>query len=776
MRALAALRKRWNARPDRGTIPRSYAAWIRRYRWLVLAFWAITVPLLTITAPSLGAGGDQLANVIPLDSPAIQAEIRSVEEFGFPLSSRTAVLQHNPDGLSVYTRAQSVLDAVSVDQGPQPYPLLGAIPVPNGPPLFRESGERGTAVLTYLFMKPSSGFARQQEAAQRYIDTYLSGPNDSVTGVVGSIPARAEQAELVERWLPVLEILTVIAIALLVAVNFRSVLAPVVALAGSALAFVVMVRVAGLVGVVLGIAVPAELEPVAGSATARHRHRLHDLLYLGPGGAQASRRRLERRVRRSVGSFTPIIIAAGVTVAAGTAALLAATSDFFRSFGPPMALAVLVGVLVSITFVPALLAVFGPRVFWPNPLGRPNVPDEAAPIPWSDRVEPPTGSWLVERLTRKPVAGAILALCTIVLLLMSFPLTQARLGIGFTQSLPESNPVKMTSSVAGEAYAPGITSPTTVLLEGEDVATEFDALLELQLKIEEQPGVAAVVGPSLNLTRRQLGVFLSESEDAARMLIVFSNDPLDALAIQDMGQLEDNFASLLEGTPLEGATYSFAGDTALGNGLISTTSSDLRRIALAALVVNLILLMGFLRAVVAPLYLLACSALALTASLGMTTLVFQGLLGYDGLTFYVPFATAVLLVALGSDYNIFGVGNVWDIAHRRPLLEAVRVAVPQSTRAITAAGITLAVSFGLLVVIPLRSFHELAFTMALGIMIDVLIVRSLMVPSLLTLVGYVSGWPGGHLKYAKRVEREEAAERELQAAASQAAASAATPT
>ena len=776
MRALTALRKRWIARPDRGTIPRGYASWIRRYRWLVLVFWAIAVPLLTVTAPSLGAGGDQLANVIPLDSPAIQAEIRSVEEFGFPLSSRTAVLQHNPDGLSVFTRTQSVLDALSVDQGPQPYPLLGAIPVPNGPPLFRESGERGTAVLTYLFMKPSSGFARQQDAAQDYIDTYLSGPNDSVTGVVGSIPARAEQAELVERWLPVLEILTVIAIALLVAVNFRSVLAPFVALAGSALAFVVMVRVAGLVGVVLGIAVPAELEPLLvalllGIVTD------YTIFYIS---ALAAHKRAgddwNHGFVEAVGSFTPIIIAAGVTVAAGTAALLAATSDFFRSFGPPMALAVLVGVLVSITFVPALLAVIGPRVFWPNPLGRPNLPDEAAPIPWSDRVEPPTGSWLVERLTRKPVAAAVLALCTIVLLLMSLPLTQARLGIGFTQSLPENNPVRMTSSVAGEAYAPGITSPTTLLLEGEDVAAEFDALLELQLKIEEQPGVAAVVGPSLNLTRRQLGVFLSDSDDAARMLIVFSNDPLDALAIQDMGQLEENFASLLEGTPLEGATYSFAGDTALGNGLISTTSSDLRRIALAALVVNLLLLMGFLRAVVAPLYLLTCSALALTASLGMTTLFFQGLLGYDGLTFYVPFATAVLLVSLGSDYNIFGVGHVWEMAHRRPLLEAVRVAVPQSTRAITAAGITLAVSFGLLVVIPLRSFHELAFTMALGIMIDVLIVRSLMVPSLLTLVGYVSGWPGGHLKYAKRVEREEAAERELQAAASQAAASAATPT
>jgi RND superfamily putative drug exporter len=274
-----------------------------------------------------------------------------------------------------------------------------------------------------------------------------------------------------------------------------------------------------------------------------------------------------------------------------------------------------------------------------------------------------------------------------------------------------------------------------------------------------------VVGPSLNLTRRQLGVFLSDNNNAARMLVVLDNDPLEALAIEDLGALEATFPTLLEGTPLQNATFSFAGDTALANGLIDTTSDDLRRIALAALVVNLLLLIGFLRALVAPVYLLACSALALTASLGMTTMVFQDMLGYDGLTFYVPFAAAVLLVALGSDYNIFGVGHVWEMASRRPLLEAIRVAVPQSTRAITAAGITLAVSFGLLAVIPLRSFRELALTMGVGIMIDVLIVRSLMVPSLLTLVGYASGWPGTHLKNAKRIEEEEAAISELNAAA-----------
>ena len=68
-----------------------------------------------------------------------------------------------------------------------------------------------------------------------------------------------------------------------------------------------------------------------------------------------------------------------------------------------------------------------------------------------------------------------------------------------------------------------------------------------------------------------------------------------------------------------------------------------------------------------------CSTLALAASLGLTTLVFQGFLGHDDLTYHVPFAVAVLLLSLGSDYNVFVVGRIWEEAERMPLPEAIAV-------------------------------------------------------------------------------------------------------
>lgn len=102
------------------------------------------------------------------------------------------------------------------------------------------------------------------------------------------------------------------------------------------------------------------------------------------------------------------------------------------------------------------------------------------------------------------------------------------------------------------------------------------------------------------------------------------------------------------------------------------------------LAVNFMLLALFLRALVAPLYLLAASLLSVAATLGLTTYVFQVLLGHDDLTYYVPFAAGVLLVSLGSDYNVFVVGRIWQEARRTTLREATR-SQPRAPRARSAS-------------------------------------------------------------------------------------------
>jgi RND superfamily putative drug exporter len=175
------------------------------------------------------------------------------------------------------------------------------------------------------------------------------------------------------------------------------------------------------------------------------------------------------------------------------------------------------------------------------------------------------------------------------------------------------------------------------------------------------------------------------------------------------------------------------GETALTAEAIDATTADMGRVALAVLLVTLAALALFLRALLAPAYLLAASILALLATLGVTVWIFQRVLGYEGLVYFVPFAAGVLLVSLGSDYNIFVVGRIFQEARRRPLRDAVAVAAPRASQAITTAGLALAASFAVLAVIPLDQFRELAVAMALGVLIDAFIVRSLMVPALVAL-------------------------------------------
>ena len=111
------------------------------------------------------------------------------------------------------------------------------------------------------------------------------------------------------------------------------------------------------------------------------------------------------------------------------------------------------------------------------------------------------------------------------------------------------------------------------------------------------------------------------------------------------------------------------------------------------------------------------------------------------MTFYEPFATAVLLLAFRSDYNVFVVGVIWREGRDAPLEVALRRSLPSSAAAISTAGLTLAASFVLVAMIPLATFRQIAFRMGTGLVLDTFVVRPVLTPSLLTVLGRASSWP-----------------------------------
>jgi RND superfamily putative drug exporter len=457
------------------------------------------------------------------------------------------------------------------------------------------------------------------------------------------------------------------------------------------------------------------------------------------------------------GDVLAIVLVAGLTIVAATTALLAADLEFFQVFGPGLALAVLGSLLVVVTFVPAALAIVGGRVFWPaRPKPRADRQDEErddAEQADDGEGEAAAGGWqgrVVALAVRRPALTT--AACVGLLLVAATGLTRLDVANPLIRSLPDdAEPDPAYRAATGALPADGIVSPTVAVLRGEDLTQKRARLDRLQALIGRQPGVAGVLGPGTAPGVPAGGVVLTKDGGLARFLIVLEADPLGARAVDALERLEARMPELLRRSGLGGAEVLFAGDTALTAAIVERAIDDLTVVGPLALVALYVVLALYLRALVAPLYLVLSSVLGVAAAFGLTAYAAGPVLDAESFSYIVPFAVAILLVALGSDYNVFLVGRIWEEVRRRSLRDAVSVGSGRAAGPITTAGFILAGSFALLALVPLTTFRAIAFAMAAGLLIDVILVRTLLVPALISLVGPVSGWPGRRFARADTV-------------------------
>jgi putative drug exporter of the RND superfamily len=435
--------------------------------------------------------------------------------------------------------------------------------------------------------------------------------------------------------------------------------------------------------------------------------------------------------------------------------------QLIRAFGPALAVTVLAAMVVSLTLAPALIAIFGSALFWPGPRwfrtsrkavrrsarAQAGAPTRALGSAWQGR------ETIARLAALRPVALLIVAACALALLGTAVNATRMRLGAPLVTALPASSRPVRAQAAAAKGFAVGVLAPTEVLILEPGVTSNTAALERLQSTLAKQPGVAGVVGPATlpaalakaaipSVAARLPNPMLASSGDAARFGIIEQTDPLGPAAADSLQALEARLPRLVRAAGLTGARIEVGGETAAVGQAVTATRSSLGELALIMLAVTFVLLAIFLRALLAPLYLLAASVLSLLATLGITVWIFQDRLGYDGLMYYVPFTVAVLLISLGADYNVFVVGRIWEEARRRPLRDAIAVAGSQASRAITVAGLALATSFALLALIPLQQFREVGVAMAAGIVLDAIVARSLLVPALVALFGRAGMWPG----------------------------------
>ena len=675
-------------------IPRSYAFAIVGMRYVVVLGWLAAVALAVLYLPSLSAGSG-VGDLVPSGSAALRAEADATRLFRVPMSAPVAVVQENPRGLPLAVQEKAGRSAISVDRGSGRIPgLAGAPPIANTAGAFPGSRHKSTTVITFLYFRPGTSMAAQTDGGEAYARRYAGSARDHFAGVTGPIPARYEQGQIIARYLPWVEAATVLAIFVIVGWHFRSFGAPLATLVCAGTTYLLAVHFVAWAAGRMGVTIPPDLEPVLvvlllGVTTdycvfylSGMRTRLADGM---PRIAAA---------RMTTAEYTPIIVAAGLVVAAGTASLVVARIQLLRAFGPGLALTVLTAMVVSITLGPALIAVFGGLLFRPGParlrqadLGRDGTaaPDGVRSRRWllGGRTPAEHGARLA---ATRPVALLIVLACLAGLMVAAWGATGLRLGSPIIRELPASAEAARAEAAASRGFVPGILGPTDILVLGPGLSAKTADLQRLQHTLARQPGVAGVVGPAnLPPAAQPLNLMLARGGNGARFAVIERTDPLGPVAVDRVRALERVLPALSRSAGLTGVRFEVGGETALTAEAIDATTADMGRIAVAVLLVTLVLLALFLRALLAPGYLLAASVLALLATLGVTIWIFQRVLGYEG----------------------------------------------------------LAGSFAVLAVIPLDQFRELAVAMALGVIIDAFIVRSLMVPAMVALFGSAGRWPGG---------------------------------
>jgi RND superfamily putative drug exporter len=273
----------------------------------------------------------------------------------------------------------------------------------------------------------------------------------------------------------------------------------------------------------------------------------------------------------------------------------------------------------------------------------------------------------------------------------------------------------------------------------------FNSNLQMLSAGFEKNGNPAFFAPSLAASSPELknliDLFLSQNGQAARLYIVLDAYPQSDTAMAIVTDVRETVKTSLDGTYLDGAEVVIGGTSAELTDVRQVLDTDFNHVLVLVLIAVFLVLVLLLRSLVAPLYLLLTVLLSYGSTLGIITWIFQDMLGHDGISFMIPIIVFVLLVALGSDYNMFLMSRVKEESATRVTREGARLAAIATGGVITACGIILAGTFGVLVVTPIRTMIQIGAAVAIGVFLDTFLVRALLVPAVASLLGRWNWWP-----------------------------------
>lgn len=695
----------------------------RRRAAVVVLFWILLVGLLTQIAPTLRSVEDNAsANLPPAASNSMQA--RDIIRQALPDRNvvPAIIVVHGGDGTNAGV-AEAVADITTALTGPdRPARVAetGVISTANtSDAASRLVSADGGTQLIIVPMTGSPSDAAFQDAVgdvRRLATDHAGHAGVAVTGPAGIATDTVKVFSSGDR---ILLLATVLLVLVLLLAIYRSPLMALVPL----LAVAVAMRVSESLGAMLAdaglITVSSQTASImtvllfgvgtdyALIITARYREALRD---------DADRSRAMRTALRMVGET---VLASASTIVLAMFALLVALSPALRGFGPYLALGVAVMALVAFTFIPALVLLLGRGVFWPGGERRAAERSQGGVV-WQ-RV-----AALVTRAPAK-VAAAVLVL----LVVMGAGL------IGYGETFNTLSGFRAdTESAQGQAiveqeFGPGEMAPSTVVVIAEE---------DLRA-----PGVSAHVSDALSSNSEVARVGdqprFSPDGHTAFFEVVLNSDPYSSPALDAIEALTRSAQTAAHDAGVADPTVLVAGETAQTADTRSALDRDTTYIVALILVIVTVVLGLLLRSVLAPLYLVATLVLSFLATLGATTFFTVTVLGDEGIGNRVTAYVFVFLVALGVDYNIFIMSRFRQEVrtHRPPT--ALRTAIRRTGGVVSSAGLILAATFSVLMTQPIRELFQFGFAMAFGILLDTFLVRPLLVPAIVRLLGRRALWP-----------------------------------
>ncbi|NUR05505.1 MAG: MMPL family transporter [Nocardioidaceae bacterium] len=681
--------------------------------WYVVAAWVVAAVVVVSTAPALTSTQDQ-SEFLPRHYESVQAQ--ALQQKAFPERGEIGaiVVFDRSDGGRLSRQDQAKVAQIATRLNTEDWKSLGTAAATPG----SHNGLVQAIFMTVQKGKNAFDPAAMDDAKKLRSDLEpLVADTGLSTGVTGPAAQSLDSQESSETALAIVGIATVALIVGLLALIFRSVLVSLMPIIVVGIVSFVATGLIAIANEAFDLKADSSIQVIL--VVVLYGIGTDYILFFLFRYREALRNGEESRpaVAHAVERAGEAIASAGGAVIVSFMALVLSSLVLFRAIGPALAIAVATTVVAALTLVPAVVSLIGSRaIFWPSK---------------SWRTEPDATRFraLGASLARRPVRYAASAAGLLAVLSV--------FALGFTPTFDFSDSGSSSdaeSVVALKTFqkgqARGAADPTSVLVTSTDgsplSSTELTSYAE---RLGQVDGVA------------QAGL-AGQTKDGSTAVVslVLADDPASDAALANVrGPIR---AAAHSAAP-EGTQALVGGTTSVFVDLRDAMDRDYSVVfPVAALVIMLILAL-LLRSLVAPWYLMASVGLGFGATLGATVIVFQHLLGQDGLIFMLPIYIYLFVVALGTDYNILMIARLREEARGglepRP---AAAKAIEHAGPTVAAAGVILAGTFASLMLGGNALLQSMGFALSIGILIAAFVMALFLTPSLTALIGHAAWWPG----------------------------------